>query len=121
MVDVRRAPGQETGRSVTGPRRMAIPDGSVVGLVVFLIAVTWFLAHQGRGTTFFYDEWTVWASRFGAAPSQWLTPINGHLSAVPIRALQQHRNVGRLVEGRQDHRKAVPARRHSTCSARLAT
>jgi hypothetical protein len=65
---------------------MAIPDGSVVGLVVFLIGVTWFLAHQGRGTTFFYDEWTVWASRFGAAPSQWLTPINGHLSAVPILA-----------------------------------
>jgi len=48
------------------PRRVSIPDGSVIGLAVLLVGVTWFLLHQARGTTFFFDEWNLRGSRYPA-------------------------------------------------------
>lgn len=51
---------------------------------LFVAGMAGFLLYQGRDTTFFFDEWSVWSGRHGAAPSKWLGEINGHLSAVPI-------------------------------------
>ena len=64
--------------------RTARIDLTTAGFVVLLIALSAFLLHQGRDSTFYFDEWNVWGFRYGAGPDKWLAPINGHLCAVPI-------------------------------------
>ena len=71
------------------PERRASPrrDPELVPVLLFalfLVATGAFLLTRAGGTTFYFDEWSVWTSRHGADPDKWLGPINGHLSAVPI-------------------------------------
>lgn len=63
-----------------------VHDGPRLALLVFLAAVAAWLLHVGHGTTFYYDEWNIWDGRRGFSPDALLTPINGHLAAVPLGA-----------------------------------
>ncbi len=55
----------------------------VLGIAMALAAA--YLLWEGRGLTFFVDEWSFgYGDRPGFAPSELLSPDNGHLAVVPI-------------------------------------
>ena len=55
-----------------------------VGLVVMLAAGAVLYYVAGRGTSFFFDEWTFILQRRANDVDAFLSPHNGHLSLVPV-------------------------------------
>jgi hypothetical protein len=55
-----------------------------LGLVLLLIASAIILVHEGRGTTFWYDEWLWLLERREWSVDAFLEPHNEHFSLVPV-------------------------------------
>ncbi|MBA2631005.1 MAG: hypothetical protein H0U84_08300, partial [Thermoleophilaceae bacterium] len=85
-------PARRTGRGTNRfetPLRAAgawaqRPIAPRVVLAVALLAAGAFFFLDGRGQTFWYDEWAFVLDRRGSGVGTFLEPHNGHLSLVPI-------------------------------------
>jgi hypothetical protein len=55
-----------------------------IALALVLVGCAVVLAHAGRDTTFYFDEWNLVLERRGWGPYDVLRPHNEHLAAVPV-------------------------------------
>jgi hypothetical protein len=65
-------------------RRLEPSTAAWLALAALLAAVTPFLLHETRGTTFWFDEWEWVVGRRGGDARTFLEPHNDHLSLLPV-------------------------------------
>src|SRR5688572_20423547 len=69
---------------VVSVRARLVAQWADVAFAALLVVLAAYLLYHGRGTTFYFDEWSIWTGRYGASPDRWLRDVNGHLCPVPV-------------------------------------
>jgi hypothetical protein len=69
-------------------------DPWTLAFALLLLVTAAFVLYQGRGTTFYYDEWSIWGARRGYGADSVFQPVNGHNSALPIILFNLLRSLG---------------------------
>jgi hypothetical protein len=74
--------GEALGRaSAAGVLRARVPEAAVAAGAAVAAALIY---AEGRGTTFYYDEWNMVLERRENDLDAFLAPHNGHLSVIPV-------------------------------------